>query len=67
MLLNCNKEDCNPLDCEQSLFFFRFSKRSARTREVERRSRETRRHSLLSPKGAVVENDAPGYRIFPPK
>ena len=42
MLLNCNKEDCNPLDCEQSLFSFRFSTRSARANEVERRSRETR-------------------------
>ena len=33
----------SPLDCEQSLFFFRFSKGSARAHaSVERRSRETR-------------------------
>ena len=42
MLLNCNKEDCNSLDCEQSLFFFRFSKRSARARALSGSPRDAR-------------------------
>ena len=38
--------DCN-LDCEQSLFFFRFSESNARARE--RRSRETRETKAAVP------------------